>query len=252
MTRHPRTLHDLQIEERLGLIFRRDPGSEFLLTECGEWLINAYYPNKTTHVSRSKDYAYLRMDGQNIHVMMARTWCYNPSPNNFRIVDHIDGDTQNNHASNLRWVDHCLNALNKKRKLAYKVVSKRKSGTVHVYYRSKVMSKGVDYSSSHSRKKEAELKTGLKLNELFSEHYNATVKSATPPPRADHLYYWADNPNAATSRYSLSDSGDERPCSGREEVPGVPDSCRSTEGAPLLQNPQKVSTKINAPQDKND
>ena len=43
--KYQRKLRNMQYVERLGLIFRRDPGSEFLLTECGQWFINAYYPS---------------------------------------------------------------------------------------------------------------------------------------------------------------------------------------------------------------
>ena len=116
--KYQRRLRNMQYVERLGLIFRRDPGSEFLLTECGQWFINAYYPNKTTHLSPCDEYKYLRMDAVDVHRMVARTWCYNPCPRCFQLVDHIDGNSHNNAASNLRWVNHGLNSLNKKRKLA--------------------------------------------------------------------------------------------------------------------------------------
>ena len=67
MVKYERTLSNMKVIERLGMTFRRDPASEFLVTECGQWVINAYYPNKTTHVGRHKTYRYLRMDGPYPH-----------------------------------------------------------------------------------------------------------------------------------------------------------------------------------------
>ena len=49
------------------------------------------------------------------HQVIARTFVHNPAPNSFDEIDHIDRDPRNNRAANLRWVNHSLNMMNKKR-----------------------------------------------------------------------------------------------------------------------------------------
>lgn len=48
----------------------------------------------------------------NAHRLVAQLFC--PNPYGYDIVDHIDGDKYNNHASNLRWVTNKQNANNVK------------------------------------------------------------------------------------------------------------------------------------------
>ena len=48
-----------------------------------------------------------------VHRLVAKTFVHNPRPDIFSVVDHINGDTQDNRAENLRWFTHQLNALNK-------------------------------------------------------------------------------------------------------------------------------------------
>ena len=241
MPRYPRTLSNMKETERLGLTFRRDPRSEFLITECGQWTINAYYPNKTTHIAYNKNYRYLRMDGKAIHQMVGRTWVWNPNPAKFRLVDHIDGNSQNNHASNIRWVDHTLNGLNKKdRKLAYKVVKKRKNG-VSIWWRSRVVVRGVSTASSWGTKEAAEIETRNKLNALFMSYYADNRRTAYPtPPRAHYMHYWADKPFGLTVRPNFFDSGDEQPGEPGAPIPEIRTQ-RVTEGKGIVQKREKIS-----------
>ena len=41
--------------------------------------------------------------------LVAEAFCANPDPENARTVDHIDGDTKNNKADNLRWLSFADN-----------------------------------------------------------------------------------------------------------------------------------------------
>ncbi|WP_407724760.1 HNH endonuclease [Ruminococcus sp. JL13D9] len=50
---------------------------------------------------------------------MAEAFCENSDPENANTVDHIDGNTLNNHADNLRWLSFADNM---------KEYSKRKRG----------------------------------------------------------------------------------------------------------------------------
>ena len=47
-----------------------------------------------------------------VHRLVAFLYVPNPAPSIFRCVDHIDG-TKNNHYTNLRWVNHHLNSINR-------------------------------------------------------------------------------------------------------------------------------------------
>ena len=48
-----------------------------------------------------------------VHRLVGKYFVSNPAPRTFQIVDHIDGDEQNNHFGNLRWVNKQLNSMNR-------------------------------------------------------------------------------------------------------------------------------------------
>lgn len=62
-----------------------------------------YIPNKNV-------VGYLSCGSFLIHRMVAETFIHNP--NNYKEVDHIDGNTHNNRVDNLRWVTHQENLNN--------------------------------------------------------------------------------------------------------------------------------------------
>jgi len=66
-----------------------------------------------------------------VHILLAE--CFIPNPNNYPIVDHIDGNRSNNNLDNLRWVTYGQNAINKAKSnntsSKYKGVSRRHNGT---------------------------------------------------------------------------------------------------------------------------
>lgn len=59
-------------------------------------------------------------DGVSRHFLVSRlvaeAFCPNPDPENATTVDHIDHDTSNNHADNLRWLSFRDNAQNHKKR----------------------------------------------------------------------------------------------------------------------------------------
>jgi hypothetical protein len=50
---------------------------------------------------------------QRVHRLVAAAFVQNPRPDIFNVVDHINGDTHNNHYSNLRWLNDQLNGWNR-------------------------------------------------------------------------------------------------------------------------------------------
>ena len=73
--------------------------------------------NKLTPISNNsgRHYLFTRVGKKlvSVHRLVAKTFLKNPRPDIFDQVDHIDGNPQNNHVTNLRWVNHRLNQLNK-------------------------------------------------------------------------------------------------------------------------------------------
>lgn len=58
-----------------------------------------------------------------VHRLIAEIFVYNPDPSNKNVVNHIDGNKKNNHASNLEWVSYSENNLH-----AYKTGLKKPAG----------------------------------------------------------------------------------------------------------------------------
>lgn len=50
---------------------------------------------------------------RSVHRLIAKAWILNPSPNEKKLVDHIDRNKQNNSISNLRWVNDQESNLNR-------------------------------------------------------------------------------------------------------------------------------------------
>ena len=66
--------------------------------------------------NKSRAYKSCQVAGKSrqVHRMVASLFCYNPRPDIFLEVDHIDRNHANNHWKNLRWVNRLLNRLNRK------------------------------------------------------------------------------------------------------------------------------------------
>lgn len=61
-----------------------------------------------------------------VHILVAQHFI--PNPDNYPIVDHINGNSLNNHYLNLRWSNKSLNAFN------YRIPSDNTSGTRGVWW----------------------------------------------------------------------------------------------------------------------
>lgn len=69
---------------------------------------------KKVVVNSQNGYCYVRLN-QNItpllHRLVAFAFCENPKPEQYKEVNHIDGNKTNNKATNLEWVDRKLNMI---------------------------------------------------------------------------------------------------------------------------------------------
>ena len=75
------------------------------------------------------------------------------------VIDHIDRDRLNNHASNLRWVSYKVNSNNKN--FECKARTNNKLGECYIsgynkkYFKVQIRTKGIDHSSIHETLTEA-------------------------------------------------------------------------------------------------
>jgi len=89
-----------------------------------------------------------------VHLFVALAHIQNPCPGVFIVIDHIDRDPGNNHASNLRWVTPQLNSMNR-------------SGSYLAYFRKK--KRWFDGRSRRWRFNEKWGKTFMKKNKHSAE-----------------------------------------------------------------------------------
>lgn len=179
-----------------------------LVSRCGKYVRNTRYGNITKVYRRNPAFRYLQSDGIRNHRLVASAWVYNPYPEAFGTVDHMDHDTQNNDASNLRWISKRLNCIHRKRKKYYERVRMRDG---RVFYRSKVTSEG-DTTRVYSRtKEEAEKKTKDLINGFFNKIYREVIQNAPPGrTRAPHLFLWDEPRESTPGRSPQADSDHER------------------------------------------
>lgn len=73
------------------------------------------YPRKLMTISRCGEYFSVRLGGRNggknilVHRLLAELFVDNPNPNEYYIVNHIDGDKGNCSIDNLEWCNYSMN-----------------------------------------------------------------------------------------------------------------------------------------------
>lgn len=176
------------------VILRRAPGTVYFVSKTGLHYSALSTPHIVVSIGRNKDLGYLSCGSDyHMHKMVGRAWVYNPSPAKFKWIDHIDGDKQNNDASNLRWVTPSLNGLNKERATyATKETRKYKSGRMGVFYRGRVTVQGRTKSTTDGDRSKCEKACKRLINDTWINQYNKDIAENEKPARAYYLSYWTD------------------------------------------------------------
>ncbi len=189
------------------VILRRAPGHIYFVSKCGSHYRKLSTPHIVISMGRHKQLSYLSCGtDQHMHKMVAKAWVYNPCPSKFKWVDHIDGDRQNNDATNLRWVSPSLNGLNKRRhEYAKKHTRKYKSGKVGVFYQGRCSLMGRFKSVTDGSKERCEKACKKLINDTWITQYDKDVSDEMPPPRPYHMYYWTDYTTTPVMRPAFID-----------------------------------------------
>ncbi len=188
--------------------------TNLFISRCGRFVRDTNHPNFLKMLNRNKSERYLYLISNYkkvyIHRLVALGWVFNPAPRVFTCIDHMDGDTQNNDATNLRFVTHALNSLNRKK---IKGFEKRRRKNGSVVYRSRVCVGGVRFDQYASTEGEAIELTKQMQSDKFDELYNATLTCTGTTPgetacrreRLAHHFLWTDD------REGFPESGVETP-----------------------------------------
>ena len=126
-----------------------------------------------------------------LHQAVGRAWVFNPCPSYFTVVDHINNNTHDNRAVNLRWVNQKLNMANLKFGTGISYVKKHKK------WLAKVTDAGAIFRSKEFfNKEEAKHFANNARMDKFLMHYKKYVQlQAEQTPdyvRAPGLFYWRD------------------------------------------------------------
>ena len=104
-----------------------------------------------------------------LHLVLAEAFI--PNPENLPIVDHIDRNTKNNDLSNLRWVSHSTNCLNKNIRGNIQINKRKYNNKQYNYFRLKVGSKQIGNFKTlqDAENRLAEIKLMLETYENFNK-----------------------------------------------------------------------------------
>ena len=151
-----------------------------------------------------------------VHRMVAYTYCHNPCPDLFLIVDHIDGDTDHNADANLRWVNPILNVANSSARNTYISVKrpilikgKRVWVNVEPRWESRITMKGKLHKLGyyHSEQEACDVSRAFRKR-MWREIYLGYLKERNvEPEEASSFDIQAPKPPRVTARPSVSDPG---------------------------------------------
>ena len=124
-----------------------------------------------------------------VHVLVALAFVKNENPKKYKLVDHIDTNTLNNHYANLKWTDHVGNRNNPKTIVKFGV-------KVNQY------SLDGNFIKTHDTLKKAEIATGAP--------YTSIIKVCKGQQTTSCGYKWkyADEDDTKTSKKSKKKSSE--------------------------------------------
>ena len=175
---------------------------QFYVSRCGTKIWNSNVPYLVKHVLKSEygDVKYHHLTPfKSLHQAVAHAWVFNPCPSYYTIVDHINGDTHDNRAENLRFLTQALNMSNLRYGTGISYVKRYKKWQARVTLAGSVFKQGV-----FKTKTEAEDKAALWRDEKFHQQYKENVvrqMEVLPDyKRPAGLLYWRDHVGGTTTR----------------------------------------------------
>ena len=182
------------------------------ISKCGQWLYNSSRKNFLKKYYRVKKYKYLKCCSANwyLHRLVALAWVFNPVPDVFNTVDHMDHDTQNNFANNLRWCTVQLNAIHRQTRNVEKIV--KRNGAVFYRSRSRV---GGKCSTQFYRTRDDAVCGAKKTRDdnftrIYQTHIDAGTANNSDIPvnqRAPHHVLWTDIQLETPEGFESDDTG---------------------------------------------
>jgi hypothetical protein len=108
----------MELEEIWKDMLEEDENGLYKISSCGKIKsFKVYREGKIINgtINKNSHYVIVEINKKSylFHRLVAKYFV--PNPNNYKLVDHIDGNKQNNTSSNLRWVNSSLNNQNVKR-----------------------------------------------------------------------------------------------------------------------------------------
>ena len=89
--------------------------TKYFVTKEG-YIYNGERPNESRNLSSIKGYRKINIKNKTLFVHRIVAEYFVDNPHGYNIVDHMDGNTSNNHVSNLQWCASLQNAQNRKTK----------------------------------------------------------------------------------------------------------------------------------------
>jgi len=171
------------------------------VSKDGKMIFNSNVPHLIKHVMpKAYETRYHNLTPfKSLHQAVAHAWVFNPCPDRFFVVDHINGNTHDNRAVNLRFLNQLLNMTNRKYGTGISYIKRHKKWLARVTTGGAVFKKGEFF-----KKAEAEFMAALWRDEKFHQIYKQNVvkqtEAAPDYSRPPGLFYWRDTIGGSTNR----------------------------------------------------